>query len=117
MHDMNKTLKSGSLISIIICLFDIISVAAAYLIALLLRFDFRYSLIHTEYLNTYTNSIFIVAIITVAIFYFLKLYQSIWKYASYRELIFTFLGTAFSFVDNKLFTPYNSLRTKEIKAA
>ena len=99
-----KMNKSNLFISALLCLYDIAMIASSFLCALLLRFDLNYSAIPVNYLEAYKHSIFIVAIFTVAVFYFLKLYRSIWRFASYQELTNTTIGTAVSFVFNVVFT-------------
>lgn len=66
-------------------LLDAVSVIMAGLLAFWLRFDFQQ--VPTAYLNTVLNWSPIDCLITVVIFIFFGLYNSIWKYASVYELI------------------------------
>ena len=69
----------------LIC-YDVIVAAGAYFVALWLRFDCRYSMIPGEYLEAWLRFLPIYLPVTVAVFLFLRLYQSIWRFASYNEL-------------------------------
>ena len=73
-------------ISIWLMIYDIIAVCASYFIGLWLRFDGRYTAIPQEYLLTYAKFIPIYAIICVGVFAALRLYNTIWRFASYNEL-------------------------------
>lgn len=68
-------------------LYDIIAACAAYFLALWIRFDCRYSMIPTDYLNAYAKFIPFYAVACVIVFWILRLYKSIWKFASYSELM------------------------------
>lgn len=65
---------------------DILIILSAYLLALLLRFDFVFSSIPREYLNGYLWSMPFWIIATVVVFYICRLYHSIWRLASVAEL-------------------------------
>ena len=67
--------------------YDIFVVNAAFFLALMLRFDFRYSDIPEYYLNPYMEFMPIYSVVCVIVFYCLRLYKSIWRYASYTELL------------------------------
>ena len=70
--------KSRAMILVFI---DILSISASYFAALLLRFDFIYSNIPAEYLEGYIRSLPYWLIVTVATFYILRLYHSVWSFA------------------------------------
>ena len=67
-------------------LYDIAAVMAAYFFALWFRFDCHYSEIPERYLNAWLKFAPIYAAISVVVLWFFRLYQSIWKYASYTEM-------------------------------
>ena len=73
-------------IGIYLAIYDFIAVCAAYFAGLWIRFDCRYSLIPKEYLVSYLKFIPIYAILCLIVFYVLRLYNSIWRFASYNEL-------------------------------
>ena len=75
------------IISWIMVLYDILAINASYFLALLLRFDFRYSLIPEMYLKPYIRFAPIYTIFCIFIFAGCRLYKSVWRFASYDELI------------------------------
>ena len=80
-------------VSLFLAIYDIVAVAISYFVALWLRFDCRYSSIPAEYLRAW--KLFTPAYIVVAIlvFYILRLYKSIWRFASYSELLRTIIAS------------------------
>ena len=73
--------------TMILVLFDAITVSAVYLFALLLRFDFNYLEIPKRYIQGYTHTILPWIAVTVGIFVVTRLYHSIWTLASVAELL------------------------------
>ena len=76
--------------------YDFMAICFSYLLALLVRFDFKFSLIESQYLQGCYKSVVFYAIFCVILFWFLKLYKSIWRFASYSELLRVILATAIS---------------------
>ena len=74
---------------LLLVFFDVLTVLAAYFMALLLRFDFVFSSIPTEYIVAYAWSMPFWIISTIVVFYLCRLYHSIWKLASVAELQMT----------------------------
>ena len=74
-------------------LYDLFAVIVSYFAALWLRFDCNYSEIPEEYLKPYLKFILIYAVVCIAVFWVLKLYKSIWRFASYMELYRVVLAT------------------------
>lgn len=81
-HDRYVWIERAALLMFVDCL----SILSAYLLALLLRFDFIFSKIPREYINGYLWSMPYWIIITVVVFYIFRLYHSIWRLASVAEL-------------------------------
>ena len=75
-------------------LYDILAVNGAYLFALFLRFDFRFSMIPDEFLQGFIHFAPVYTISCILIFYWLNLYRSIWRFASYNKLIRIAASTA-----------------------
>lgn len=73
-------------ISIILVVYDFIAVCVAYFLGLWIRFDGRYSMIPEEYLHPYMQFILFYAVICIGVFAGLRLYKTIWRFASYNEL-------------------------------
>ncbi len=67
--------------------YDIFTINLSYFLALWLRFDTRFSQIPGEYLRSFCVFAPFYTIICIAIFWRLRLYNSIWRFASYDELI------------------------------
>lgn len=63
--------------AVILVFADVLSISASYFAALMLRFDFIYSNIPSEYLEGYIRSLPYWLIVTVATFYILRLYHSV----------------------------------------
>ena len=73
-------------VSIYLVSFDIVAVSFAYFLALLLRFDFNFSSIPWVYIQPWKCFSPAYAIICVLTFWRLRLYKSIWRFASFKEL-------------------------------
>lgn len=73
-------------VSFVLMVYDFIAVCVAYFAGLWLRFDGRFSQIPREYLGPYAQFIVIYAAISIVVFTALRLYNTIWRFASYNEL-------------------------------
>lgn len=80
-------LQHWQIIALFLAVYDAIAVNAAYFLALLLRFDFQYSHIDLRYLIAWQHFAPVYTIICIIVFYIFKLYQSLWRFASYHELV------------------------------
>ncbi len=67
-------------------IYDVIVVNCSYFFVLWLRFDGRFSMIPKEYLSAWVKFTPIYTVFCIAVFWFLRLYKSIWRFASYSEL-------------------------------
>lgn len=74
---------------VMLVMYDVFAIHAAYFLALWGRFDFAYSQIPPRYLNFYMYSITLYALICIVVFWLFKLYKSVWRFASYTELVKT----------------------------
>ena len=74
--------------------YDILAVNAAFFLALWVRFDCHYSLIPEEYLTAYMTFAPFYTVACIAVFFRCRLYQSIWRFASYSELLRAVMATA-----------------------
>lgn len=72
---------------IFLMMYDVFAVNFAFFLALWLRFDGKYSAIPQEYLYTYLYFVPVYTVLCLLIFKYLKLYDSIWRFASYNELV------------------------------
>lgn len=73
-------------VALLMMIYDIIAVNAAYGLALWLRFDLHFSLIPQSYLFSWLYFSPFFTIITLCIFQFFKLYHSVWRFVSFNEL-------------------------------
>lgn len=87
---LKKNIRSDS-VGLIIC--DFIIIHLAYFLALWFRFDCVFSSIPRDYLHAYAVFIMPFAVASIFLFWLMKMYQSIWKYASYMELTHTVIGS------------------------
>lgn len=74
-------------------LYDFLAIIFAYIFALFLRFDFRIGDIPGRYFTAYQIFIWRYALFALVIFWLCRMYNSLWRYASYDELIRVCLGT------------------------
>lgn len=75
-------------------LYDILAVNIAFLLALWVRHDCHVSVIPKMYIDAYKEFAPYYTILCILIFFGCKLYQSIWRFASYTELIRVVVATA-----------------------
>lgn len=91
-NEKEKTKKWGGkiqhwhVISMWLMMFDVAAICLSYFGALWIRFDCHFQEIPREYFRSYYYYIWIYAAFCVLIFYRLRLYRSIWRFASYSEL-------------------------------
>ncbi len=71
----------------LIC-YDMLAVFTAGMLALLVRFDFHLNAIPAQYLDEVWGSLPYLMICTVIIFWFLRLYSSLWSYAGALEMTY-----------------------------
>ncbi len=80
-------------VSVFLVLYDMLAVSVAYFAALWFRFDCMFSHIPDYYLDAWIKFTPIYVIVCIICFYFLRLYKSIWRFASYNELLRTILAS------------------------
>ena len=93
-HAFKNRMEHWQVVSIGLTVYD----AIAMILALWFRFDCRYTMIPKEYLNFYFKFILIYAVISIFVFRKMRLYNSIWRFASYSELLRTVVATGITFV-------------------
>lgn len=82
----SKLLQHWQAVSIYLTIYDFIAVNLAYFLALWLRFDCHYAEIPEVWLYLFVRFAPFYGVFCVIIFWVMKLYQSIWRFASYNEL-------------------------------
>lgn len=90
-------LEHWIIIALVLCAFDVIAVNASYFMALWLRFDCMLSQIPEEFLSAFFTFAPFYTVFCVFVFYRCKLYKSIWRFASYNELIYAIVATCITF--------------------
>ena len=71
----------------LIAFLDMIIVGAGGLLALLVRFDFRYSSVPAEYLGAMLRFAPMACVITVAVFLFTRMYRYVWRTVGLHDVI------------------------------
>ncbi len=86
---MKKIIEDNQLMlkKIILMICDVLAVVLSGVMALLLRFELKFSGIPKEYLNLCFKYIWMVVFTTLIVFYFFRLYNSLWTYAGAMELV------------------------------
>ena len=89
-------LEHWHIIAGLLMVYDALSLAFSYFIALWLRFDLRYTTIDYPYLEAWKQFLPLYILFSLAVFWYLKLYKSIWRFASYSELLRVSVATIIS---------------------
>ena len=90
-------------VAMLLTVYDIIAVNLAYFLALWLRFDCKFTTIRPDYLSAWAKFAPIYAIFCLIIFWKSRLYKSIWRYASYTELMYLITATGITGLFHTLF--------------
>lgn len=88
-----KRIERWEVVTLLLMVYDFAAVTVAYFAALWIRFDCSFSRIEAPYLRSYYKSILIYAGFCVIVFWFMRLYKSIWRFASYSELMRVMIAT------------------------
>lgn len=93
---MKKLVSNMSAIErkLLMVIADILAFYISFGLALWLRFDLRIQNIPREFLSGYLAFCTIGAVITLAVYKIMKLYQSIWSYAGTSEIVRTFFASS-----------------------
>lgn len=84
-------------------IYDVCAVVAASLLALLVRFDLSYSKIELKYIDIIEKDLPAMVLITIVVFFFCRLYSSLWKYAGAMEAVNITAGALISSFCNILY--------------
>lgn len=93
-RNMRRKVEHWQVIAIYLMVYDVIAVNAAYFLALWFRFDCQYTHIPQEYFHSYMKFAPWYTLGSVFVFWILRLYNSIWRFASYSELLRVLSATA-----------------------
>lgn len=73
--------------------YDIVAINASFFLALWFRFDCHFSEIPEKFLTAFLHFAPIYTVICIAVFWRLRLYRSIWRFASFDEMLRTLCAT------------------------
>lgn len=96
--DGEKKIKHWEIISIYLALYDILAINFSYFAGLWLRFDLHYSSIPHEYLSAFLKFAPFYTVFSIIVFMVLRLYNSLWRFASFSELNRILISTAITTV-------------------
>lgn len=85
-------------VALLLLVYDVIAINMSYGLALWLRFEMQFSAIPDHYLMSWLSFSPFFTVITCGIFLILKLYRSVWRYASINELERVIVACMFSFI-------------------
>ena len=88
-----RKFERWQVVRLLLMVYDFAAVIVSFGIALWLRFDCKVTSVEPQYLTIYTKTIIIYALFCLVVFWFLRLYKSIWRFASYSELLRVILAT------------------------
>lgn len=83
---MRRRVEHWEIIALYLILYDIVAVNFSYFAGLLLRFDMQYTSIPAEYLSAFVKFAPIYTVFVLFVFCKLRLYNSLWRFASFSEL-------------------------------
>ena len=75
------------IIALIMMAYDVVTVCASYFFALWLRFDLHFSEIPAYYLAAMEEFLLFYAPFCLLVFWLFRLYRSVWRFASFNELL------------------------------
>lgn len=81
-----KKLEHWKVVALYLFLYDIIVVNFSYFFGLWLRFDFHFQSIPKNYYQAFLQFAPYYTVFAVVVFYYLRLYKSVWRFASFSEL-------------------------------
>ena len=94
MSRLSRKINHWKIIALYLVIYDVITVNASYFLALWLRFDTRFSQIPDIYLSSFLQFAPFYTVICLIVFWRLRLYNSIWRFASYYELLRCIISSA-----------------------
>ncbi|MCD8082346.1 MAG: polysaccharide biosynthesis protein [Clostridiales bacterium] len=68
-------------------LYDAVAIAFSYFFGLWLRFDFQFTGIPAEYLDSYKRFIPFYIIAAILFFWYMRMYRGVWRFAGFNELL------------------------------
>ena len=96
-RNKGMSIKHWHKIAFLVVIYDLIVVNGAYFLALWLRFDCAFTEIPAKYLSAWLGFAPIYSVVCFVVFICFRLYQSMWRFASYNELKRVILATTITF--------------------
>lgn len=90
---VKKVFNKGRLGTLLLMIYDIIAANASYFFALVIRFDGTIYGIPRDYLEAYLKFAPFYAVICFIVFFIARMYNGVWKYASFNEAEKTVFGS------------------------
>lgn len=87
--DKKVHIEQWHIVAGFLILYDIVAVNFSYLLALWIRHDGNFAIIPEFYLDSYKYFAPIYTVICIIVFWFMRMYHSVWKYASFNEMVRT----------------------------
>ena len=100
---MKKGFEHWQVVTVYLMIYDAIAINLSYFLALWLRFDCRYTAIPQDYFYSFLKFAPIYTVFSLVIFWLLRMYKSIWRFASYTELLRVTASTAITAVFHGIF--------------
>lgn len=97
-RERKAKIQHWKVIAFYLVVYDIIAVNFSYFLGLWLRFDLQYSNIPREYLSAFLKFAPVYTVAVVVVFYILRLYNSLWRFASFNELNHIFAASVITTV-------------------
>ena len=91
------------IVAILLSCYDMAVVGISYFLALWLRFDSRFSQIGPVYLDAWKRFVPIYMAFCLFVFWRTNVYKSLWKYASYSELVHLIIANCITSLFHTLF--------------
>ncbi len=99
---------------IALVIYDVISIIAASYLAILLRYEFRFSEVMEEFMTPVNRFLPINIVLTILVFYIFRLYQSLWAYAGETELQNLVMACVISGVINGIGLQFFKIHTQAV---
>lgn len=93
-----RDVKRWQKVAALLFAYDYCTVVLSYFFALFIRFDLKYSSIPQIYLSISERFLPVYGLVCLVIFWSLRLYKSVWHFASYSELFRIILATFYTFI-------------------
>ncbi len=108
---MKKRLDVSQLYRILYIVVDIAVINASSILAMLLRFNLSFADIEPQYFDSVTGVMFVNTVVTLLLFAICRLYTTLWRFASIKELVYIIEACAGSLLFNILlyYLTYNPI--------